>query len=435
MKTFRRGGVHPPELKITAGKPIEPMPVGKELRIMLSQSIGAPAKPIVKPGDHVDAFQKIAEAGGFVSAPVHSPVAGTVKKLEPTRNSQGIWQDSVVISVDEEQTTPLPENRTPEEIDALTPKEIIDIVGDAGIVGMGGATFPTRVKLSVPEGKKAEYILINGAECEPCLTCDDTLMRAHAPEIVSGTLLLMKATGAKAARIGIEENKPEAIEALRKATEATPNVDVCVLKKKYPQGGEKQLIYAITGRTVPAGGLPIDTGCIVDNVATAYAVWCAVARRTPLTQRIVTVTGPEMTRPGNYLVANGTLISDILEFAGGIPADTGKIIAGGPMMGRAVSCLDATATKGLSGLVVLPESESKRPSPQPCIRCARCVSVCPMGLEPYLFMLQADNRRWDDMKEHGVLNCLECGCCSYTCPSSRPLLDMIKLGKQELRKK
>lgn len=436
MKTFRKGGIHPPEYKLTAGKPVVKMPVPAELRIMLSQCIGAPAKPVVKPGEHVEAGQLIAEATAFVSAPLHSPVAGTVRKIEPTRTPQGIWQDSIVIETDKDAAEEYaPQPRSQEEVDFLSPEDIINIVGSAGIVGQGGAAFPTKVKLSVPKGKHADTVLINGAECEPYLTCDDILMRCEADNIARGTLLIMKAVGARECIIGIEENKPEAVLAMKEAAARYEYMRVEVLKKKYPQGGEKQLIYAATGRTVPAGALPIETGCIVDNVATAYAVYDAVYNRRNLTERIVTVTGKSLANPGNYLVKNGTPLSAIIDFAGGLPENTGKVIAGGPMMGRAISTLESTATKGLSGIVVLSEAESLRKAEGPCIRCARCVSACPMGLEPYLLMLQGVNQMWDDMAEHGVANCLECGCCSYICPASRPLLDFIKLGKQELRKK
>lgn len=437
MKTFRKGGIHPADSKMTAGKPIISLPTPSELRIMLSQCIGAPSKPVVKPGDKVMAGDLIAEAGGFVGAPVHSPVNGTVKKIEPTRTPQGIWQESIVIVPDTEDSgaeTAAKETRSQEEVDYLSPDEIIGIIGNAGVVGLGGATFPTRVKLSIPDGKTADTVLINGAECEPYLTCDDALMREKADEIVKGTLLIMKASGATRAIIGIEENKPEAILAMKEATSRFKNVDTEVLKKKYPQGGEKQLIYALTGKTVPAGALPIETGCIVDNVATAYAVYDAVYNKKNLTERIVTVTGPDLKNPGNFKVKNGTTISSLIEFAGGLPENTGKVIAGGPMMGRAVSALEATATKGLSGIVVLPESMSLREKEGPCIRCGRCVSVCCMGLEPYLLMMQAKHGEWQMMSESGVMNCVECGSCSYICPASRPLLDFIKLGKQELRK-
>lgn len=435
MKTFKKGGIHPPEDKITADKPIVKIPAPTEVRIMLSQSIGKPAKPIVKPGEFVSTGQMIAVADGFVSAPVHSPVSGIVKKVEPTRTPQGIWQDSIVITTEHSDADSVTfKSRTDDEVRRLSREEIISIIGDAGIVGLGGATFPTRVKLTIPKGKVATTVIINGAECEPYLTCDAALMKEQADNIVKGVRLIMKATGAREGYIGIEENKPEAIVAMTKAVSSVANMIVVTLKKKYPQGGEKQLIFAITGKIVPAGALPIETGCIVDNVATAYAIYEAVYNRRPLTERVVTVTGPSLSNSGNFIVKNGTLINDIIAFAGGLPADTGKVIAGGPMMGRAISCLEATATKGLSGIVVLPESESMRQPAQPCIRCSKCISVCPMGLEPYLLMLQADVRMWEGMAEHGVMNCLECGCCSYACPANRPILDMIKLGKQELRK-
>ncbi len=436
MKTFRKGGVHPPEYKLTAGRPILGMPVPAELRIMLSQSIGAPSRPVVKAGDSVSAGQIIAEAGGFVGAPIHSPVNGTVRKLEPTRTPQGIWQDSIVIATDMGNPGSASDTRRPEdEIMGLTPKEIVSIVGEAGIVGLGGAAFPTRVKLTLPEGKTASTVIINGAECEPCLTCDDALMRAEADKIVAGTLLIMKATGVPEGIIGIEENKPEAIAAMKEAAQEYANIRVEKLKKKYPQGGEKQLIYALTGKTVPAGGLPIETGCIVDNVATAYAIHDAVCNRQNLTERVVTVTGPDLKNPGNFIVRNGTPLSEIIDYAGGLPENTGKVIAGGPMMGRAISTLESSATKGLSGIVVLPKADSQRHKEGPCIRCGRCVAGCPMGLEPYLLMTLADNAMWNDMAAHDALSCLECGCCSYICPASRPILDLIKLGKQELRKK
>lgn len=436
MKTFKKGGIHPHEYKITAGKPIVELPVPSELRIMLSQTIGAPSRPVVKAGDTVTVGQMIAEAGGFIGAPVHSPVNGTVKKIEPTRTPQGIWQDSIVIVADTDNPCSTSDSpRTENEVMRLSPADIISIVGDAGIVGLGGAAFPTKVKLSVPKGKTASTVIINGAECEPCLTCDDALMRAEPDKIVKGTLLIMKATGASEGIIGIEDNKPEAIDSMKKAVKAHARLRVEVLKKKYPQGGEKQLIYAVTGKSVPAGALPIETGCIVDNVATAYAIYDAVYNRRNLTERIVTVTGPDLSNPGNFLVKNGTPLSALIDFAGGLPENTGKVIAGGPMMGRAISTFEATATKGLSGLVVVPESISSRKPEGPCIRCGRCISSCPMGLEPYLLMSQAVNSMWDDMASHNVMNCLECGCCSYICPASRPILDFIKLGKQELRKK
>ena len=434
MKTFHKGGIHPDASKLTADVAVVALPAPAEVVLPLAQCIGAPAKPVVKPGDEVTAGQLVAEAGGFVSAPIHTPVAGKVKKIEKVRTPQGLWQDAIIITTDAEVPAIAAEPRSKAEIEALTPKEIVDIIGQAGIVGLGGATFPTRVKLTPPEGKVADLIVINGAECEPFLTCDDRLMRTEAAGIIEGTRLIMRSVGVSKAVIGIEENKPEAIAAMTAACVQYPDIDVVSLKKKYPQGGEKQLIVALTGREVPMGGLPVDVGCIVDNVATAYAVYQAVALRLPLTARIVTVTGPTLSNPGNFMVPFGTPLQTLVDAAGGLPEDTGKVIAGGPMMGRAISDLSAPSTKGLSGIVVLPESEALRRKSRPCLRCAKCVSACPMGLEPYLLMLYAERSRWEDAAARQAMGCIECGCCSYTCPSDRPLLDYIKLAKINIRK-
>lgn len=434
MKTFRKGGIHPSADKLTADAPITPIDVPKSVRLMLAQSIGAPARCIVKPGYVVVAGQMIAEATSFVSAPVHTPVAGIVKKNESWRNPRGLWQESVLIETDPQAPQIIEASpRSEAEISAMSPAEIIAEVGAAGIVGLGGATFPTHVKLSLPKGKRADFILINGAECEPYLTCDDALMREHPEAILRGTALLMQATGAPQAIVGIEENKPEAIKAMSQAARDMDNVKIVTLKKKYPQGSEKQLIQALTGRRVPPGKLPIDVGTIVDNVATAYAVYDAIACRRPLTHRIVTVTGPTLSKPGNFLAPIGITFEELINLAGGLPENTGKVIAGGPMMGQAVSDLNAPSTKGTGGILVLPESLSERKPSGPCIRCARCVSACPMGLEPYLLMLHAANSLWDDAARHNATACLECGCCSYICPSHRPLLDYIKLAKNTIR--
>ncbi len=450
MKRFKRGGVHPREQKLTAGIPVlEIPPVEGPVRVMLSQHIGKPARCVVKPGEHVSAGQLLGEADGFVSAPVHSPVSGVVKGIEKTRNPQGLWRDAVVIMPDAEDDLSHGLRHDQEWGGAdsgnvgkdferfleLEPEEIIRRVAAAGIVGLGGATFPTRVKLTVPEGREAETVVINGAECEPYLTCDDALMRAEAPKIVAGVRLIMRATGARRGVIGVEANKPEAIAALREAARRSrADITVEPLRTRYPQGGEKQLIQALTRRAVPAGGLPIDVGAVVDNVATAYAIYNAVVEERPLTSRIVTVTGPSVKSGGNFLVPFGTPIRDIIGFAGGLPEDTGKVIAGGPMMGRAVSNLDAPSEKGLSGITILPRGESLRPAVQNCIRCARCVGVCPMGLEPFLLATLAEAERPDELNARGIRNCLECGCCSYICPSGRPLVDFLKLGKSLIRR-
>lgn len=444
LKRFKNGGIHPSPMKLTAGDPIQKTKAPREVRLFLSQHIGAPAKCIVKPGEEVEAGQKIAEAGGFVSAPVHTPIAGKVKKIEQVRDAQGIWKEAVIIEalpLEEGTKTPeigFPENnplRSDKEIEALEPKEIIEIVGEAGIVGLGGAAFPTRVKLSIPEGKKAEVFILNGAECEPYLTCDDALMRQYAREILQGLQLLMKATGAPEAIIGIEANKPEAIDALTIATMHVTNISVVPLRTAYPQGGEKQLIQAVTGRVVPAGGLPIDAGVVVDNVATAFAVYRAVKYGEPLTRRVVTVTGIDVKKGGNFIAANGMQTDQLFELAGGVPEDTGKVISGGPMMGRAMSQLEAPLVKGSGGFVMMPRDKSGRGEAGPCVRCSKCVQACPMCLEPYLLQTLGEFDLPEEAKEAGVLNCLECGCCSYVCPSNRPILDFIRLSKIQLRRK
>ena len=431
-------------MKLTAGKPIKGTRAPQSVRLLLSQHIGAPAKCIVKVGEEVEAGQKIAEAGGFVSAPVHTPIAGKVKKIELVRDAQGLWKEAVLIEalpleegmkapeINFDDSHPL---RSDKEIASLEPKEIIDIVGEAGIVGLGGAAFPTRVKLSIPEGKKAEIFILNGAECEPYLTCDDALMRAYAREILEGLKLLMKATGAKEALIGVEANKPEAIDALTVATMHMQNVEVVPLRTAYPQGGEKQLIQALTGRIVPAAGLPIDAGVVVDNVATAFAVYRAVRFGEPLMKRVVTVTGKDVRKGGNFIAPNGMTSDDLFNLAGGIPENTGKIISGGPMMGRTMSAVDAPLVKGSGGFVMMPEEDSLRGEVGPCVRCCKCVQACPMCLEPYLLQTLGEYDLPEDALEAGVMNCLECGCCSYACPSNRPIVDYIRLSKLQVRKK
>ena len=444
LKRFKKGGVHPNPMKLTAGRPIVPTEAPTAVRLLLSQHIGAPAKCIVKVNDEVAVGQKIAEAGGFVSAPIHTPIAGKVKKIELVRDAQGLWKEALWIEASpREEGAPAPmidfdesnPYRTLEQINALTPKEIVDIVGEAGIVGLGGAAFPTRVKLTIPEGKKAEFFILNGAECEPYLTCDDALMRRYPTEIVTGLRYLMKAVSAPRAIIGIEANKPEAITAMEHAAMMYADIEVVPLRTMYPQGGEKQLIQAVTDRVVPAGGLPIDAGVVVDNVATAFAVYRAVRFGEPLMKRVVTVTGVSVKDGGNFIAANGMDTRALIDVAGGIPENTGKVIGGGPMMGRAISALDAPLVKGSGGLLLVPEKESQRGDVSPCIRCCKCVEVCPMSLEPYLLQILGEFDQPAEAREAGVLNCMECGCCSYICPSNRPIVDFIRLSKLQLRKK
>ena len=386
MKTFRIGGVHPQDNKVySAHKTITEVALPKKAIIPLVQHIGAPAKPLVQKGDKVLVGQLIAEAGGFVSANIHSPVSCTVSKIDSTKDAWGMAMPAIFIDVEGDEW--LPEiDRTPavNAICKLEAKEIIDKIKAAGIVGLGGACFPTHVKLLPPPGKKAEVLIVNGVECEPYLTCDHQLMLEHGEEIMVGIQIVMKALGINKAVIGIEKNKPDAIAQMQRLASHTLGVSVEPLNLRYPQGGEKQLIDACIRRQVPSGALPIEVGAVVDNVATLYAIYEAVQKNKPLISRVMTVTGKDVKNPGNYMVRFGTPIADVLEVAGGIPDTTGKIIGGGPMMGRAMSNVDMPANKRVSGLLLMNKVEARRNTPENCIRCGKCVQACPMGLEPYL---------------------------------------------------
>jgi len=299
---------------------------------------------------------------------------------------------------------------------------------------LGGATFPSHVKLSLPRGKKANTLIINGVECEPYLTADHRLMVEKGPEIVVGIKLLMKVLGVNRVMIGIEYNKPDAIKQFNQILEGEPDISVHALKVKYPQGGEKQLIKALINREVPARGLPIDVGAIVHNVGTTFAVYEAIQKNKPLIERVVTVTGYNLQNPSNYLVRIGTPVSKLIEAVGGLPEDTGKIISGGPMMGKALSNTNVPVVKGTTGILIIPENQSRRKNIQPCIRCAKCISVCPQGLEPYLLMAMTQKEMLENLEMNNIMGCIECGSCSYICPSNRPLLDYIRLGKTTVGK-
>lgn len=434
MNTFRIGGVHPHDNKqYSAHQPITECPLPQKAIIPLVQHIGAPAQPVVEKGQKVKVGELIAKAGGFVSANIHSPFSGTITKIDSTLDAWGMRMPAIFMDVEGDEWLDNID-RTPALVREcqLEGKAIVDKIAEAGIVGLGGACFPTHVKLLPPPGKKAEVLIVNGVECEPYLTCDHQLMLEHGEEIIVGIQILMRALNIQKAIIGIEKNKPDAIKHMQDLASKVLGVEVKPLKLKYPQGGEKQLIDACIGRQVPSGALPIEVGAVVDNVATIYAVYEAVQKNKPLISRVMTVTGKSMTKPGNYSVRFGTPLSDVVALAGGVPEDTGKIIGGGPMMGRAMNNINMPANKRVSGLLFMPEKESVRVEPENCIRCGKCVSACPMGLEPYLLSKQAQLQMWDEMEQHSVMDCIECGCCLYTCPSHQPLLDYIRMGKAKV---
>lgn len=435
LKTFVKGGIHPPENKFSAERPIEVLPLPAKVSIPVSQHIGAPATILVAKGDKVKVGQLIAQSAGFVSANIHSSVSGTVESVDPVLDSSGYKRQAVTIVVegDEWESTidRSPELKRTIDADAQT---IIKKIAEAGIVGLGGATFPSHVKLSVPTGKKADVLIINGVECEPYLTSDHRLMLEKGHELMVGIQLLMRALGVDKAMIGIENNKPDAIKNLSNILKDYQGISVHALKVKYPQGGEKQLIKALINREVPSGGLPIDIGAVVHNVGTAFAVYEAVQKNKPLFERVVTVTGKNLPKPSNFLVRIGTPISELISAAGGLPEDTAKIVNGGPMMGKAVTDISVPVTKGTSGIIVFPAAESKRKAESVCIRCAKCVNACPMGLEPYLLIRLSQRMMFDKMEHERVLDCMECGSCNYECPANLPLLDYIRLGKTEVNK-
>ncbi len=434
LKTFKLGGVHPPENKISASTPIENIPLPETVSIPISQHIGAPSQVMVQKGDKVKVGTVLAKQNGFVSANIHSSVSGTVQRIDDVFDTSGYRKMAVTISIEGDEWEETINRSTDFEKEYDDTIDIIQKIADAGIVGLGGATFPTHVKLSVPAGKKAEILIINGVECEPYLTSDHRLMLEKENEIMVGISILMKALNVSQAAIGIENNKPDAIKKLTEASKHYQGIRVVGLKVKYPQGAEKQLIKAIINREVPSGKLPIEVGAVVQNIGTAFAVYEAVVKNKPLVERVVTVTGKTLKKPKNLLVRVGTPVKHLLDFAGGIDENTTKVISGGPMMGKAIRDLDIPVTKGTSGIVVLNKKEGYRKEQKNCIRCARCVSVCPMGLEPYLLMTLGENQMWSEAENNKVMDCIECGSCSYTCPSNRPLLDYIRLGKSNVGK-
>ena len=435
MRTFPIGGIHPSDnKKWSKERPIEVMELPDVVAVPMVQHIGAPATPVVQKGDKVVTGQLIGQAAGFVSANIHAPISGTVTAVDMFANGQGQRRMMVVIKRDGDEWLDTID-RSPElkRECKFSSEEIIAKIKDAGVVGLGGAQFPTHVKLSVPAGQKAEILIINGVECEPYLTSDYRNMLERGEMILVGIEILMRALSVRRAVIGVEANKPAAVEILRALITkgCYKGIEVQTLKTRYPQGGEKQLIAAVTGRELPPPpALPISLGVVVSNVSTAIAVYEAVQKNKPLIERVVSVTGKELKECHNFLVRFGVSVDKFLERAGGLPEGDVKILNGGPMMGRVVVDTSAPLIKGCSGITVISGEEAARGKELSCIKCAKCVSACPMGLEPYLLSKLAKMQKWDMAEAHNVVECIECGCCSYTCPSYLPLLDYIRIGKQ-----
>lgn len=429
MKTFKIGGIHPPENKLSANKKTERLSLPKKVVIPLAQSLGTPAIPIVKKGDEVKTGTLIAKSSGFISANVHSSVSGKVLKIDKIVDSSGYAREAVFIEVIEdvwEDSIDRTENLN--KVCDLSSEEIINKIESAGIVGLGGATFPTHIKL-MSGARKIDTLIINATECEPYLTDDHSLMLEKGEEILVGIEILMKALRVERAIIGIENNKKDAIEYLSELSVNYKGMEVTSLEVRYPQGGEKQLIDALINRQVPSGKLPADVGAVVQNIGTCFAVYEAVQKNKPLFERMITVTGKTLSRQIDVWARIGTPIQELINHVGGLPENTGKIISGGPMMGRALINTDVPVVKGMSGILVLSEEESLRKKSLTCIKCGQCVQVCPMGLVPSYLMTLTEFEEWEKAASFNITDCVECGSCSYTCPSNRPLLDYIRLGK------
>ncbi|MCB2293731.1 electron transport complex subunit RsxC [Clostridium algoriphilum] len=429
LLTFKKG-IHPNDRKdLSMHKAIKDLLPKGNLVFPMQQHIGAPCDPLVKKGDRVLLGQKIGESKAFVSAPIYSSVSGTVVDVAPRLHSNGTMVTSIIVEND----------NTYEELHAMTPHkdyeklskaELVSIVKDAGIVGMGGAGFPTHIKLTPPAEKPIDSIIINASECEPYLTCDYRMMLEKSNEIVEGLKIILQMFPGVSGYIGIENNKPEAIEAMKKACKNLKNVQVAPLITKYPQGAEKQLIYAITGREVSSGKLPADVGCIVQNLSSAYEIYNAVVNGRPLTERILTVTGEAIKEPMNLRVKFGTSIKEVIEAAGGFKEDPVKVISGGPLMGTTLSSLDIPVIKGTSGVLCLTKNQAKLEEESSCIRCGKCMSVCPMFLNPTKLNSLVLRGNYDVFEEYHGMDCIECACCSYVCPAKRHLTQTCREGKR-----
>ena len=430
--TFSIGGVHPHDNKISRECAIAQLPLAPAVYISVAQHIGAPSVPVVAVGDKVKAGQVIAEPGGFVSAYIHSSVSGTVKSIAPRADLSGRMSTHIEITVEgDEWAEGIDTTSTLVTAIPADNKAIVEKIRQGGVVGLGGATFPTHVKLSPPPGSKCERVIINGCECEPYLTSDYRTLLERGEEVVVGAAILRQVMGNVPCTIAIEENKPEAIAHIREviAKLGYEGIEVMVMKMMYPQGGEKQLIDAVMHRQVGSGALPISVGAVVQNVCTTLAVYEAVQKNKPVVENSVTVTGKCFPKQANLMVRVGTPLSYIVDYLGGVPADTAKIVSGGPMMGRAIANLEAATVKGTGGLLFLTEEETRRAQPSNCIRCGKCADACPMGLEPFLLNKLAKAGDLEQLEANAAQDCIECGCCMYSCPAHIALLDNIRLGK------
>lgn len=435
-KTFP-GGIHPLYFKeLSRHSPIRKLKVPPQVTIPLVQNTGAPSLPKVKTGDEVKVGTLIAESGKFISAPIHSSVSGKVKAIKRASHPVVGRCEAVVIDSDGKDEKENFQSPSREDIESLNSDQIVDAIRKAGIVGLGGAAFPIHAKLTPPKGKTINTFILNGAECEPYLTCDERLMLEKPKEVLEGALLMMRSLKVNKGIVGIEDNKPLAIKAMRTALGnlklKTYNLQLVTLCTKYPQGSEKQLIQAITGREVPPEGLPYDVGCLVDNIQTALAVCEAVYNGKPLYERVITVTGDAIKRPSNLLVRIGTPLSYIIEACGGLKERPGKIIAGGPMMGIAQYADEAPVIKGTSGILVLSERFLKHKTSEYCIRCGKCIEACPVNLIPTDIAKAAEYERFDIASDLHIQDCMECGCCAYNCPSGIPLIQLIKHAKRSI---
>ncbi|MDY0053345.1 MAG: electron transport complex subunit RsxC [Bacteroidales bacterium] len=433
MKTFQIGGTHPEENKFAKDSQIETFPLPKQGVVFVNQHLGAPSKLLVEKGQKVKVGELLAKAEAFICANLHSPYSGTISKIDFAIDISGYKKQAIFIDVEGDEWL--------EDIDRtkdiireikLDSKQIIEKIKEKGIVGLGGAAFPTHVKYMIPEGKKAEFLIINAVECEPYLTSDYRAMLEHTEEAFVGIEIMKRALNVEKAFIGIEDNKPEAIKLMTEFSKKYKNTEVVPLKTKYPQGAEKQLIFAITKREVPSGKLPIEVGCVVNNLGTSIAIYQAVQKNKPLIDNIMTLTGKNVKAQKNLLVRVGTPLNSIIDYFGGLPEDTGKLISGGPMMGKAISDINAPTTKTTSSILVINQKEAKRKEITNCLRCGKCVTVCPMGLEPILLAQLSENRRWEDAEKEFAMDCIECGCCLFTCPAGRPLLDTIRVAKSNI---